>query len=850
MNNGTSRSPRRVRRLAIVLFLASTAVPANANSVAADAAAQDSAQEHHQDIVVTGQTPFPDVLPERDLDETAIESYGTSTVDELLANLQAELGDEDAPLIMINGVRVDDLDDIGAFPVEVLRNVQVLPRGSAVRAGGTPGQRVVSLTLKREVRTATLTAAPKFATEGDWHAIRGETIFTHVRGDTRANVAFRVRDESNLLETERGIIQPDPRLPFAVAGNVVGFPDTSGEIDPVLSALAGEVVLVAPFPANSNPTLADFAAGANVPATTDLGEFRTLRPKTRNYDLNGSFSTRLATWLTGTANVRLNRNDAHALRGLPSAVFVLGDTNAASPFSTDVGLALYGPNPFRSRSRRDSGEAKVAFNAVFGAWTADFNLKHAEAKYVSHTERQTGFGTIPLDDSVNPFSSDVTDLIAIRNDRTSSRDITNLADLILTVPAAQLPAGPLQATIEGRLFWNRLHSKSAFALLNPESDFHRDEHSIRGALDIPFTSRANGVLAAVGDLRGSAEYSRTHFSRAGWLDHYSLGLTWEPVPALELHGTIEQTKSPAPIQLLGDPILLVENVRTFDPLTGNTVDVTQISGGNPDLQPQNVKIHRLTGLVRLVPRLNLQLNAEYTDTNARNFVSSLPDASAAIMLAFPERFVRDVNGVLTTVDLRPVNFDSHREKRLRWGFSMNTKLAGGAPPVRVKGRPAGAGRSTYLQLTVNHTMVFSDKIVIRPGLDPVDLLSGGAIGIGGGRLRHQLDGTAAITSGGAGLRLGVAWRGRSTLDSRIAGNIDTLRFSPVFLLNLRAFTDARRFLPQAKWAKGLRLSVDVVNLTNDRQNVRDSFGNTPLQYQPAYRDPLGRTIEFEIRKVF
>ena len=44
--------------------------------------------------------------------------------------------------------------------------------------------------------------------------------------------------------------------------------------------------------------------------------------------------------------------------------------------------------------------------------------------------------------------------------------------------------------------------------------------------------------------------------------------------------------------------------------------------------------------------------------------------------------------------------------------------------------------------------------------------------------------------------------------------------------------------------------VDVVNLANDRQKVRDSMGNTPLQYQPGYRDPLGRTIEFEIRKVF
>jgi iron complex outermembrane receptor protein len=41
-----------------------------------------------------------------------------------------------------------------------------------------------------------------------------------------------------------------------------------------------------------------------------------------------------------------------------------------------------------------------------------------------------------------------------------------------------------------------------------------------------------------------------------------------------------------------------------------------------------------------------------------------------------------------------------------------------------------------------------------------------------------------------------------------------------------------------------------VNLTNARQRVRDSFGHNPLQYQPDYRDPLGRTIEVELRKVF
>jgi outer membrane receptor protein involved in Fe transport len=147
-------------------------------------------------------------------------------------------------------------------------------------------------------------------------------------------------------------------------------------------------------------------------------------------------------------------------------------------------------------------------------------------------------------------------------------------------------------------------------------------------------------------------------------------------------------------------------------------------------------------------------------------------------------------------------------------------------------------------------VVFSEEIRIRPGLEPVDVLHGGAIGIGGGRLRHQIDATAALNSGGTGIRVGVTWRGKSELESRISGIEDTLRFSPVFLVNARAFTDLKRFLPESKWAKGLRLSLEVVNLFNDRQDVRDSFGNTPLQYQPAYRDPIGRTVEFEIRKVF
>src|SRR5690606_21001425 len=117
-----------------------------------------------EEIIVIGERMFADILPERELDREGIDSYGQSTIDELLAEVQGELGDGDEPLILVNGQRVQDVADIGGLPVEALENVKILPRGSAVRAGGKTGQRVVNLTLKKQVRSATLLAAERIAT--------------------------------------------------------------------------------------------------------------------------------------------------------------------------------------------------------------------------------------------------------------------------------------------------------------------------------------------------------------------------------------------------------------------------------------------------------------------------------------------------------------------------------------------------------------------------------------------------------------------------------------------------------------------------------------------------------------
>ena len=52
------------------------------------------------------------------------------------------------------------------------------------------------------------------------------------------------------------------------------------------------------------------------------------------------------------------------------------------------------------------------------------------------------------------------------------------------------------------------------------------------------------------------------------------------------------------------------------------------------------------------------------------------------------------------------------------------------------------------------------------------------------------------------------------------------------------------------WVRGMRVSLSVTNLFNQRQRVTDQTGEVPIGFQPAYLDPLGRTVRLSVRKLF
>lgn len=160
-----------------------------------------------------------------------------------------------------------------------------------------------------------------------------------------------------------------------------------------------------------------------------------------------------------------------------------------------------------------------------------------------------------------------------------------------------------------------------------------------------------------------------------------------------------------------------------------------------------------------------------------------------------------------------------------------------------------AGR---LQIAVYDQWTLKDTVQIRPGVPIVDLLHGGSITGNGGTPAHKVEVQLGYSNNGLGVRLSGNWQSGTTVKAGPGSTTGDLAFSPLTTATLRVFADFGQmpmFIGQS-WARGLRATFTLSNITDERQKVRDANGGTPLRYQPAYLDPLGRTVGITIRKLW
>ena len=344
------------------------------------------------------------------------------------------------------------------------------------------------------------------------------------------------------------------------------------------------------------------------------------------------------------------------------------------------------------------------------------------------------------------------------------------------------------------------------------------------------------------------------------------------------------------MQQLGDPVLLAPNVRVFDFVRGETVEVTRIDGGNPLLVADNRHVFSARATFRPIggggptPSTNLSITANYTKSRIDNPIASFPVATAEIEAAFRAvrarwqgRLVRAIPGrqyaLSDREDLRGASTSScdhggsgNGRTPRRGGDSRRTftLCTGRAAAVRGSGRTRGAAQA---RRGAGGGMFGPGRRRPAPALPYLrfrySVLSGPA---GPSRLsrrsafaagrppRHELEMTRrGLPHGSAVHERDLAGRQHRARRPERAGRnqrdlpFQTSPLSPTLFADLGQQQGlVRRF----GWLKGARVSVSVSNIFDSRLRVRDDSGGTPLNYQGDYLDPLGRAVRIGFRKLF
>ncbi len=545
-------------------------------------------------------------------------------------------------------------------------------------------------------------------------------------------------------------------------------------------------------------------------------------------------------------------------------------------FDQTDSLSLLGPgvggvdDPLERDSRARNLTTTASVNGMLGDWRWSLSSNYADADQLTFTDRISG-----------------------TRDRFESSQQTFGGNANLSGTVTDGWAGPIRLSMTGSYSGLRFDSRSDNAGGITTTDLARDLPGVFGSLTVPLLDPEYEVgnigrvsLTLSGQVQNPSDFEA--------LKSWGANVNWGVTDNLSLIASFNQDEAAPGIQQLGAAPLVTPAVTYYDFATGQTVQITTTTGGNPFLLAEQRRDLKL-GLNWSPPMLEgLNVSVNYNSNKSYDTANSFPLLTPEIEAAFPDRVTRDANGVLLALDQRPVNFDRSENSQIRWGLNFGKSFGqqeqrgrgaggpGGARPegagAREGGGPgAGEGRRRgggggprmggrggrggpggmfggpqggRWQVSLYHTIKLTDKVLIRPGVPELDLLNGSATGSSGGSNRHLFELDGGLFNKGMGVRLSAKYDSGSTVTGGTAGD---LKFGDLATFNLRFFVDLGqkpKLTEKLPFLKGSRLRLAVDNIFDAQRKITDANGRVPLNYQPGYIDPLGRYIELEWRKTF
>jgi hypothetical protein len=540
-----------------------------------------------------------------------------------------------------------------------------------------------------------------------------------------------------------------------------------------------------------------------------------------------------------------------------------------SPFASTVDLLKYASafGPLHQTIDGWNAHLGATVNKDDGAW--HYSLTGAYDHNDLDTRTNAGVDITAVQGLVsagtlNPYAPLTRSGIVPTPDNTA-RALSDSGNLQLSANGsiAPLPAGNILSSVTLGDTIANLDSSSKTGGKFQASTLTRNDFNVHGSLDIPILSARGDMLPVLGDVSLNINGALDVLSDFGTLKSYGYGLYWTPIPAFKVIASQTHDQAAPSQQQLGNPVVTVPNQQVFDYALGQSVSVTQTTGGNAGLVADQRTLSKIGITATPIVSQNLTVTADYIVSDIKNAIGTLPAASLLVEQAFPNRFIRNAAGQLAQIDLRPVNFAQRQSSLFRLGVSWadtglfrppiteGSVARPAAPPPLPAGPRFEADPLGHIQFALYDTIYFTDTILPQAGGPVLDLLNGAAAGASGGQPRQQIQAQLGYIQQGYGFRLSANW----TSGTKVKGGIPTsdLAFSGLVTVNVGAFVNFSGqpdLVQQYPLLQGARLSLDIVNLFDQRVAARDANGNTPISLQSPYFDPVGRYIDVKLRKLF
>ncbi len=276
----------------------------------------------------------------------------------------------------------------------------------------------------------------------------------------------------------------------------------------------------------------------------------------------------------------------------------------------------------------------------------------------------------------------------------TARSVGNSASVsaLATRKILPLPAGDVFLSVQGGAATSSTKSQATGTRASPERTLSRSTGNAQVSLDVPITRR-DVWGGAIGSLTANVNTSATAISDFDTLHTFGYGLNWSPVKSLSVITGISEDRRAPTIQQLINPTVTLLNTSVYDYATGESVLVTSTTGGNALLAADDRRTFKLGATYKPFANRDFTVTGNYSESRTKNAILAVPGVSPLTEAAFPDRFVRDEDGDLVSIDVRPVNVAAQERSSLRWGFNLTQVLREPRRPA-VRRAAAAAARTT------------------------------------------------------------------------------------------------------------------------------------------------------------